>query len=94
MVMDFVHMYFLGCLCLVFLLVALLEFTRRREGIVARGRCMVLGDLAYAACCCPCAMSWIMRVERGASLGHARKWSLLSPVGADESAEVLPIDSS
>ena len=55
------------------------------------GRCAFLADLMYAMFCCPCAVSWIMRTEKGATLGDARKWRLLSPLGANDETEILPI---
>lgn len=91
MAANYLNMFWLGSLCLYFLVVALIQVVRRREGIVAKGRCPVLGDLLYAAFCLPCALSWIIRTEKGVAYGHTRRWKLLSPLGADDEAEVLPV---
>ena len=89
--MDYLHLYLLASLNASFLLLVLFEMIRRREGILPKGRCAMLDDLMYILCCCPCAASWMMRTEKGAQFGHSRRWSLLSPVGAHDETEVLPV---
>lgn len=90
-VTNVVSLLALGALCFSFLLMSMLEMIRRREGIVGRRRYAAFYDFLYALLCCPCAMSWIIRTEEGTALGSARRWSLLSPTGADDESEVMPI---
>merc|ERR1711918_311499 len=88
---DAMKQYLLAVLCLSFLLSALFEVVRRKQGITATGGCAAFSDLMYAMWCFPCSVSWIVRTEKGVSLGHARRWRLLSSLGADDETEVLPV---
>ena len=53
----------------------LVGITQRNEGRSAGGnRCCSTGvsNLAYACLCCPCALSWLIRVEKQVSTGRTR----------------------
>ena len=80
-------MLYMGVAFGTFMVAMLFAMQRKREGIPAK-RFGWLRDFSYAMLCCPCAISWIMRTEMGASLNGAREWSLLSPIGVDDGVEV------
>merc|ERR1719152_64705 len=65
-------------------LTVLFGIVSRREG---RGPTVpAYRQFGYAFFFCPCAMSWLVRVESHVSAGHSRSWSLLSSTGTNENA--------
>ena len=59
----------------------LVGITQRNEGRSAGGnRCCSTGvsNLAYACLCCPCALSWLIRVEKQVSTGRTRSHGVCS----------------